>query len=64
MTKVDYFEGLDGSNILKNSLNARRIRESSNLESIENIIHLDAKTSFIVLIMVAIDADFIKFSEQ
>ena len=64
MTIVDYFEGLDGSNIMKNSLNARRIRESSKLESIENIIHLDAKTSFIVLTMVAIDADFIKFSEQ
>ena len=34
------------------------------MESNENIIHLDAKTSFFVLIMVAIDTVFIKFSEQ
>ena len=63
-TLADCFVGFDGSNITTNSLNARRIKERSNLESNENMIHLDAMTSIHVPLREAIDTVFRKLYEQ
>ena len=60
-----FFEGTEGYNIELNSLDARRIIESNNLESDENIISLGVKSLYMnVPLKEAIDKAVRKLYEQ